>query len=1047
MLALVFLLALLPLGVSTHPQDLDNIFFEGAVRDSAGAFIENAEVVAKNVVTGARRSASSDSGGRFRLMVTEPGIYDVSARAVGFREEVILGLRMISGSAKTLSFTLMAEGSNEQVIVSSAEASLIDTTRTVVGDTFSERELETLPLAGRDPLNLVLLLGGTQEAPLDTSHLADEGEGRFLRGAPEEAGTFSLTGSPATSNNLTIDGLDNNDDRSARERISLNPESISEVQVITNQYAAEYGRASGGRINVRTRGGANRIRGEAYLFFSDESLNANTYFRNARGLGRIPEQRRTFGASVSGPIKKEKHFFFSSLERLDIPDRAEIRAAVPSRINPLFPLPLPNEELPGSDSVGLFLADLSTPETRNLLTSRLDLGFGQKHNATARFDLSRGRNLRGFPGGNRLPETALIQGRDSDSISLASNLIPSSRVVNQAKLQFSRLFPRNRSNAESVGIVIEEPVRVVAGKFSGTGSSPASAREERRAQFQDSLSLLSGPHAIKVGIDLQLVRSVFVDQFATGGIFTFESVDSFLSNAPRRFMRRFETESRLSNDVLGLFLQDEWRMREGLTLSMGLRWDSESIIRDKDNFSPRLAIAWDPFARRESGDAALFRPGLTLVRAGYGIFFNRVMLRTIDDFQEGRSSVIVDSELNPGVLPFVEFPEPTLDESVIERFGSKEAGFLRRISPDLEIPYTIQAGLGIERQLSKGLSVTADYVYTRGAHLWRETNVNAPRLPEGLRSFTEYLMSRDFDNRQGADGRRPISSASADVIRFDLGTATSSTAGAIKIENSLRVLTLGLNAPRSSNVAAALNAVRHLRPEAGLAQVEQLESTGNSFYHGGIWALKLNRGRVRLRASYTLSKLIDEGTTNTASPQDLNNRRAERALSLQDQRHRFTLSGSFNLPLAEVNLAPVISFGSSRPFNIGAGVDRNLNDIENDRPDSVFAIGRPEWRRPGSSEDALIRRALVLAPIGSSGNLPRNYGRGPATRSFDLRASKEFRFSESGSIRAAVDLFNVLNSTVFSFGSEFINRDDADFLVPRRTQRPRAIQLSLKLSR
>jgi hypothetical protein len=226
-----------------------------------------------------------------------------------------------------------------------------------------------------------------------------------------------------------------------------------------------------------------------------------------------------------------------------------------------------------------------------------------------------------------------------------------------------------------------------------------------------------------------------------------------------------------------------------------------------------------------------------------------------------------------------------------------------------------------------------------------------------------------------------------------------------------------------------------------------LESTGNWFYHGGIFSVRYSAGRrAHLRAVYTISKLIDEGTTNTASPQDLFDRRAERALSLQDQRHRIGFSGLFQVPFINVDLAPVVSIGSARPFNIGAGFVRNLNDIQNDRPNLVASIGRPEWRRPGSQPASDVRSALVLAPIGSDGNLPRNYGIGPGTRTINLRASRTVGFSERLRLRAAVDVFNLFNETVFSFGSEFIDRDDADFLVPRRTQRPRAVELNLKLS-
>jgi hypothetical protein len=323
--------------------------------------------------------------------------------------------------------------------------------------------------------------------------------------------------------------------------------------------------------------------------------------------------------------------------------------------------------------------------------------------------------------------------------------------------------------------------------------------------------------------------------------------------------------------------------------------------------------------------------------------------------------------------------------------------------------------------------------------------VNAPSLPDGYANFTEYLLSRDFDNRP-VQGLRPITSANVDVVRFDLGSNSSTAASQIQSVNGVRILTLGLSTSRSSNITTVMKVLRSLRPDPALTQVELLESTGNSFYHGGIFALRYRLSNLAtFRAVYTLSKYLDEGTTNTASPQDLQNRRAERSLSLQDQRHRFTFSGVLQMPRLKIDLAPVISLGSSRPFNIGAGFDRNLNDIENDRPNFISAIRRPVWRKPGSSAVNEVKNSLQLAPLGSSGNLPRNYGRGPGTLAFNVRASRVFHLTERVRLRPAIDAFNVLNHTTFNFGSEFIDRDDADFLIPRRTQRPRILQLNLKL--
>jgi hypothetical protein len=1023
-------------------DDLDNIVFEGVVTDSSGSVIIAAKITIKEKATLIERSAGTDDRGRYRIRFGEPGTYDIQVSARDFQEQERKAVTISGGRKLILNFVLSPLSINEQVSVTSANRSLIDTSRTVVGETLEGRELGGLPILNRNLLQLIFLLGGASEAPLATADLAEEGRGQFVRNAPEESGIFSLTGAPATSNNLTIDGLDNNDDRGARERITLPPEAIAEVQVITNQYAAEYGRASGGRVNLRTRGGANRYRGEAYLYFGDESLNANTYFRNARGLKRVPQSEYREGGTISGPLVKEKSFFFVSFERLEITDFAEINTLVPTRLNPLFPLPLPNRPTPEGSNVGLLFEEISTPESQNTGNSRADFHFTQSHNVALRFDISQGANRRGFAGGSRLADTILSAGRDSQSFSFTDNLILSPRWLNQFRLQLSRLLPRSKTASDSIGVVINEPERIIAGSFTGSNSSPAFARQENRLQIQDGISLSAATHFLKAGFDLQRVGSEFHNLFATGGQYAFASTEDFLVNRAERFIQRFATQSRAVNEVIGLYIQDEWKLKPDFTLSMGFRWDNETILRDRDNFSPRLAIAWDPFARQASGSGA---SGKSLLRAGFGIFYNRALLRTLDDFSLGKSSLTIDSDITPELLMLVKFPNPIQDGTLVERFALPETEFLRRLSANLEIPYTLQTGLGFERQLSKNLVAKADYIFTRGAHLWREANINAPQVPLGYGNLTEYLLSRDFDNRLFA-GVRPIIGANADIVRFDLGSGTSTSAGAIRVSNGVRMISLGLNAPRSGNLSAALKALRPLRPDPSLNQVELLESTGNSFYHGGIFALNylLNR-QAQFRASYTLAKFIDEGTTNTASPQDLRDRRGERSLSLQDQRHRFVFSGLFQLPRLRLELAPIFSIGSSRPFNIGAGFDRNLNDIENDRPNLVNSLPRPVWRKPGDRDADEVKNALVLAPLGSSGNLPRNYGRGPGTFSFNLRVSRRFSLSERLGLRSSIDLFNVLNRTTYSFGSEFIDRDDADFLVPRRTQRPRTVHLGLKV--
>ncbi|MDQ3665406.1 MAG: TonB-dependent receptor [Acidobacteriota bacterium] len=255
-------------------QNLDHVIIEGRVVDQNGAVIPGASVTAILTRTGSRRTAVADNDGRYRLLQLEPGTYVLRASAEGFAVQDSEATAVISGQNLQLEIVLLARGVIvDPVIVISPQSKPVDTTRTVVGGTITAREVESLPVATRSPLDLIFTLGGVTEEPLSTRDLAED-RARNPANAPEEAGTFAISGGPAYSNNLTIDGLDNNDDRAARERFQPSLEAVAEVQVITNQFSAEYGRASGGRINIRTRGGARAFRGRAFYFFKDESLNA-----------------------------------------------------------------------------------------------------------------------------------------------------------------------------------------------------------------------------------------------------------------------------------------------------------------------------------------------------------------------------------------------------------------------------------------------------------------------------------------------------------------------------------------------------------------------------------------------------------------------------------------------------------------------------------------------------------------------------------------------------------------------------------------------------
>ncbi|HEY9285869.1 MAG TPA: TonB-dependent receptor, partial [Pyrinomonadaceae bacterium] len=1044
-----------------------------------------------------------------------------------------------------LDFTLRPAGvAAEQTVTAANEDARIDTARTVTGGTLTRREIEELPLPSRAPLDLVLLLPNVTEEPLTTRDAAEDRDPQSRSAArraqtPEEAGSFALAGGAAYSNNITTDGLDNNDDRAARERFQPSAEAIEEVQVVTNQFSAEYGRASGGRVNLRTRSGSKDLRGRLFHFFRDESLDANTFFNNARGLPRLPLQQHAAGFTLGGPAPLRKlagtrrdpnkadattngnpatkddapasdtpagermtgdaasTFFFVAYELDTALDSTLIDTLVPVARNPRFPLPRPTTlagrrfepeaTAPNAPAeLAPFTAQVSTPQRRRALTLRLDHNFSPAHNATALVQSGRLKNLRQFGGGSRLADSLQGRTRDSDALAYTDNFVLSPRAVNQLRAQVSRLAPALKAGGAARPVVLidlddplaaDETLDRSGTLVAGSSNSGASDRRETRWQLQNTLAVLGGAHAVKVGLDLMRVRSVFVDLADSTGTFNFTSAGDFLADTPGRFRQRFQTESLQRNTYAAVFAQHEWRALPDLTLTAGLRYERETILRDRDNFGPRLALAYDPFGT-----------GKTVLRLGAGLFYNRVLLRTVDDFTLGQSRLVFDtdalrdpatgramsdSQRRAFIASNLRFPETlAADSPLVRQFAFRQTDFTRRLDPALRVPESYQFNAGFERQIARGVAVEANYTFNRGSRLWREFNANAPRLPAGYADFTAYLLSRDFPNLRDAAGTRPLYDAQSagDLVRFALVPPSAANADAVVrlVEFGVPVSVFNLGGVSSSTaLEAALAALAHLRPDPSRRQIEQLASVGNSFYHGLTLEARTRLARAHglalsARAGYTLSRLIDDGVVNTSSALRVGDFRSERARSLLDRRHRFALSGTLDLPraLGRLRLAAILRAASGAPFNVSlGGTDRNLDDVSNDRPAFTGELSRIRWRSPGSAPDPALASAFSLPAIGRAGNLPRNAGRGPGLFTFDLSLARDFPLTRSARLRPAVEIGNLLNATVFAFGAEFINFNALgpgatpaqreafldSFLAPTRTLRQRTVRLGVRL--
>ncbi len=1016
---------------NVNAQDLDTVVIFGRIVDQNSAVIPGAEVQATLVKTGQKRTTTSDAEGRYRLVQLEPGTYIVQVSFTGFAAQQITNNATVSGQSLELPVMLIPSSVEvEPVVITTADIPVVDTKRTVTGATLATRELESLPINTRSILDLIFTLPGVTEEPLSTRDLAEDRNANHAN-TPEEAGTFSLAGAPAYSNNLTIDGLDNNDDRAARERFQPSLEAVAEVQVITNQFSAEYGRASGGRVNLRTRSGSKQFHGRGFYYFEDESLNANTFRNNSLGIPRLPLQEHVTGFTLGGPLVRES-VFFVSYELSKVLDSALIDTLVPVKQNPTLSLPAPTdlsrrrledaEEPRLAAEVAPFVSSVSTPLRNTSITARVDQQFGPTHNASFVYQGGRLLNLRQFGGGNRLAESFQGRRRDSDAISISDTLVLSERLVNQTRFQYSRLAPAFEASGGNSPVVLialndplpaEDPERRTGTLVAGSSTSGGSDRREQRVQAQNVLSFINGNHSLKMGADIHHVRSTFIDLSDLSGTFNFASAGDFLAGVPSRFRQTFQSSSTQKNFYTGVFLQHEWQLLPQLLLSYGLRYEYETILHDPNNFGPRFSLAYSPL---DSGKLAL--------RFGGGIFFNRPLLRTIDDFTLGKQQLFFDTNLLRDPRTFIaanlRFPETLSEDSPLVRdFAVTNTNFSRRLDPDLRIPESYQFNAGVERDLGRGYAVEANFSFTRGIHLWREFNANAPVLPAGYKNFSEYLASRDFANFRTASGRPLHNTANAgELVRFGYGS--SNTVQRI-VEFGVPISVMNLNSPSSTTmIEVALAAINNLRPDPTRGELEQLISAGNSFYRGMTLELRKQFGSgFGFRAGYTLSSLTDDGVVNTSDALIPGDFRAERARSLLDRRHRFVFSGTFSL--GGLQLSPIWRVASGAPFNITiGGMDRNLDDVSNDRPNHSFS----------------------LPPIGQSGTLPRNAGRGPGLFMLDLNVTKEFRLSERLRIRPSVEFDNVLNKTVFSFGSEFIDSSTK----PQRTMRPRQIRIGIKIS-
>ncbi len=905
-------------------QTVTSATLSGRIEDPNGASIGGAVVVATSTERNISTSTMSDGEGRFRFHNLPAGPYMLKVEQTGFAT-AMREITLTVGQSQDISVQLSIAGVAVDIIINPIEVPDIETTRTQISETILPKEIDSLPLNGRNSIDLALLVPGVSRT--NTGSIQ-----RFAETSAVPGTGISIAGQRNLNNSFIVDGLSANDDAADLAGTFYGEEVIREFQVVTSGGIAEFSRASSGVVNIITQSGTNDWRGRGYGYFRNQRFDA----RNPLATSKDPLTQAQYGLSIGGPLRRERTFLFANFEQSRRNDSAVITirpvdvTSINTRLSTVnFPGPrIETGLVPGSfDATNFFVRVDHKLNDANLLTARYslyDVSAGNARNVGGLNSVSRGTGL------GDLDQTV--------AINAVTNI--SSRTVNEARFQYTR----SRLTAP-VNDAVGPAVNITGVASFGTATFSPLARDIDLFEAVDNVATQRGAHSLKVGVDFLYNRVNIVFPGAFQGVYNFTTLANFLTGNYSQFQQAFGAPSQFqSNPNIGLFIQDEWRPRADLTINMGLRYDAqflpEPIQTDMNNFAPRLGIAYAPGDRK------------TVFRLSAGIYYDRIPLRaTSNALQRDGSKYLVAqlarTDAGAPVFPNVLAAFPT---------ALTTKPNITIIDPEIESSYGEQINFQVERELPGHASLSVGYLHLRGLHLLLSRNVNVPRFP-----------------------------ASAGVP--NLG-----------------------------------------RPNPNFGNIGRYESSGDSYYNGLLVAFNKRATRwASLRASYTFSKTIDDaGNFFFSTPQNNFDLRDDRGLSDNDQRHRFTVSGSFSAPpkanasrarrsLQGFELNYIFTYASRLPFNVLLGTDRNNDTSFNDRP---VGVGR-------------------------------NTGRGFDFASLDLRLSRKFSFTERLKLEALVEGFNVFNRSNLqipnnTFGNGLLPRPT--FGLPTAASDPRQIQFGLRLS-
>lgn len=669
---------------------------EGNVRDTSGAVIPSATLTILNTLTNQKRLVRTDEQGFFRASQLAVGTYEVLLEQAGFapyrRTEIALNL----GQTLHLDIVLSLASATAQVRVS-AQVSGLDTSQTSVVASMDQERIEELPVRTRNYLDFVLLAPGVASSPSGTSSVGS---------TPLAGSGFTFGGLRPQSNNILIDGLDNNDEFTGSSRTELSPEIVQEFQVVNNGLSAESGGASGGSINVITRSGTNTIHGDAFIFAQDSATNARDPFE---AQPEKPSFRRfRSGFALGGPIIRDGTFYYAAAEQEH--NRGQIGSDIDPTVTSAINSFLASGAFPGltTRQISTQFSPIARAETE--AAGRLDQQITNSTSLMLRYAFTNNKEA-----GDAFNNGGLIDASARGSSFLSDNALSGSltsvlgsEAVSDLRFQLATRHAVLRTN-NPLGPEVD-----IAGLLTfGRPYAGNSERRENHYQGVYTYSRTKEKHLWKAGGIVNRVRERADVRDGFGGVYLFGSLADFLSGNSDQFRQVFGSpQVDFPITSYGAFLQDHWPATRQLTLDLGVRYDFEHLPsgfnQDVNNVSPRVGLAWNPVTK-------------WVFRTGYGIFFDRYVLanltRSIDTNGMQAFEQVADGSTAANLFVAAQGGALTAPVSGI-------APSVFHPDPRMATPYSQQASAGAQYLLAKNFTVRADYLFVHGAKLPRTLNIN-----------------------------------------------------------------------------------------------------------------------------------------------------------------------------------------------------------------------------------------------------------------------------------------------------------------------------------